>query len=56
MFNNSCHCFLKKRSNKIIPIKTILSTKPTWEIKRNIEFDNLKINTPKYKENTHNTK
>lgn len=54
MFNTNCHCFFKKKSNKITPIKSILSTKPTWEIKKTVEFDNLNIKSPKYKENIMN--
>lgn len=54
MFNSNWSCFFKKKSNKITPIKSILSTKPTWEIKKTVEFDNLKIKSPKYKENIDN--
>ena len=51
MFNNNWSCiFTKKKSNRVQPIKTI----KVWENKKvihTVEFDNLKIKSPKYKEN-----
>lgn len=51
MFNSNWSCiFTKKKSNRVQPIKTI----NVWESKKviyTVEFDNLKIKSPKYKEN-----
>ena len=51
MFNSNWSCvFTKKKSNRILPIKTI----KVWENKKviqEVKFDNLKMKSPKYKEN-----